>query len=147
MGTTLKTHQKALIALVVMFTAALLLAGAVWAYDSAQKDQISPGITVGGVEIGGRRAAWGRAVIKAEVVAPLTKPVVVTYDGETYRLTPKELKTSADVDGMVDEAVDRSREGGLFDRISRYVQGSTVDEDIEPRVDYSQEAVDHFVAQ
>jgi hypothetical protein len=45
MGTKLKAHQKALIAAVVVLTGALLLATAVWAYDSSQKDRIAPGAT------------------------------------------------------------------------------------------------------
>ena len=146
MSTKLKTHQKALVAIVVVATGALLLATAVWAYDTAQKDQIAPGITVGGVDIGGRSAEDARQVIDEEVVAPLSKPVVVKFNGEDYRLTPKELETEADLDGMVDEAVERSRDGGLVERVTRYVQGSTVDEDIEPRVEYSPEAIDKFVA-
>ena len=146
MGTKLKAHQKALIAIVVVAAGALLLATAVWAYDTAQKDQIAPGVTVGGVDIGGRSVEDARDVVVEEVVAPLTKPVVVKFDGEEYRLTPRELETSADVNGMLDEAVDKTRDGGLIERVTRYVQGSTVDEDIEPRVEYSEEAVDDFVA-
>jgi lipoprotein-anchoring transpeptidase ErfK/SrfK len=146
MTTKLRRHQKGLIALVVFATAALLLAGGVWAYDTAQKDQIAPGVSVGGVDIGGRSADEARDVIEDQVVAPLTKPVVVRFEGEDYRLTPGELETSADVNGMVEEAQDVTREGGLVERVSRYVQGSAVDEDIEPRVEYSEEAVDEFVA-
>jgi lipoprotein-anchoring transpeptidase ErfK/SrfK len=142
----MKRHQKALIAGLVMLMAALLLATGVWAYDNAQKDQIAPGVTVGGVDIGGRSVDDARDVIEQEVVNPLTKPVVVRYDGETYRLSPKELKTNADVNGMLDEAIDKSREGGLVERVTRYVQGSKVDADIEPRVGYSEDAVDDFVA-
>ena len=124
MSTKLKAHQKALIAMVVFVTAALLLAAGVWAYDTAQKDQIAPGVTVGGVDVGGRSAEDARDVIEDEVVAPLSKPVVVNFDGEPYRLTPKRAETSADLDGMVDEAVERDRDGGLVERVSRYVQGS-----------------------
>ena len=57
----LRRHQKGLIALVVFATAALLLAGGVWAYDTAQKDQIAPGISVGGVDIGAALIASGVA--------------------------------------------------------------------------------------
>ena len=131
MSTKLKAHQKALIAIVVCLTAALLLA---------------PGVTVGGVEIGGRSVEDARDVIEQEVVAPLSKPVIVKFNGERYRLTPRELETSADVNGMLDEAIEVTRDGGLVERVTRYVQGSTVDEDVEPRVDYSEEAVDDFVA-
>ena len=141
MSTKLKAHQKALIAIVVCLTAALLLATGVWAYDTAQKDQVAPGVTVGGVEIGGRSVEDARDVIEQEVVAPLSKPVIVKFNGERYRLTPRELETSADVNGMLDEAIEVTRDGGLVERVTRYVQGSTVDEDVEPRVDYSEEAV------
>ena len=145
MSTKLKAHQKALVAMVVFVTAGLLLAAGVWAYDTAQKDQIAPGISVGGVDIGGRSVEDARDVIEEEVVAPLSKPVVVKFGGERYRLTPKELETSADLDGMLDEAVEQTRDGGLVERVTRYVQGSTVDADIDPRVAYSEEAIDEFV--
>ena len=146
MGTKLKAHQKALVAAVVVLTGALLLATAVWAYDSSQKDKIAPGVTVGGVDIGGLSEAEARDVIQDRVVAPLDKPVVVTFEGRQYRLNPQQLETTADVDGMVDEAVEVTREGGLIERVSRYVQGSEVDTDIEPRVHYSKEAVANYMS-
>jgi hypothetical protein len=52
----LNTTHKVLIAVMAAITFLLLLAVAVWAYDDAQKDQIAPGIEVGGVDIGGRSA-------------------------------------------------------------------------------------------
>jgi lipoprotein-anchoring transpeptidase ErfK/SrfK len=146
MSRKLKIHQKFLIAAVVMTTAALLLAVGVYAYDQAQKDQIAPGVSIGGVDIGGRSAEDARQVIEDEVVAPLQKPVVVTYDGEEYKLSPGDLNQSADVDGMVDEAVERSREGDLVTRVSRYVQGSSVEANLEPQVSYDEKAIDRFVA-
>ena len=147
MQARLKTHQKVLIAAVVAVTGLLLLAVGVYAYDTTQEDQIAPGITVGGVDIGGRSVDEARAVIEDEVVAPLQKPVVVEYDGETYRLSSKRLDQDADVEGMLDEAVERTREGSLVDRVARYVQGSEVDAELEPQVSYSEEAVDKFVAE
>jgi lipoprotein-anchoring transpeptidase ErfK/SrfK len=46
---------------------------------------------------------------------------------------------------MVDKAVAVSREGGLVERVSRYVQGSEVDVDIKPRISYSEEAVENYM--
>jgi lipoprotein-anchoring transpeptidase ErfK/SrfK len=140
-------HQKFLIAVVAAITMLLLLAVAVWAYDDSQKDQIAPGITVGGVDIGGRDADAARKIIKNEVVAPLKQPVVVSFAGEDYTLSPKRLKSSADIDGMVDEAIERSRAGGLIERVSRYASGSVIETDLEPQVGYSGSAVEDFIAE
>jgi lipoprotein-anchoring transpeptidase ErfK/SrfK len=137
--------QKFLIAVVAAITMLLLLAVAVWAYDDSQKDEIAEGISVGGVDVGGRDADSARKIIKRDVVAPLEQPVVVSYSGKDYTLSPKQLRTSADVDGMVQEAIDRSREGGIFDRVTRYASGGEVDADLEPRVSYDKSAVKDFV--
>ena len=147
MRTKLRIHQKLLIAAVAALTGLLLLAVGVWAYDRSQKDQIAPGMQVGGVDIGGRSADSARKIIKNQVVAPLKQPVVVSFEGENYTLSPKRLEQNADIDGMVDEAVEKTREGGLLERISRYASGSEVDTNLEPQVTYSQSAVDDFVAE
>jgi lipoprotein-anchoring transpeptidase ErfK/SrfK len=138
-------HQKFLIALVVLIAMGLLLAVGVWAYDDAQKDQIAPGVKVGGVDIGDRDADSARRIIEEQVVAPLKQPVVVSYDGKDYTLSPKRLHQHADVDGMVQDAIDRSREGTILDRVSRYASGGEVDANLEPRVGYDKSAVKNFV--
>ncbi len=142
----LKTHQKLLVAAVTLLTAMLLLAVGVYAYDQSQQDQIAPGVRVGGVEIGGRSVEEARGVIEREVVAPLQKPVVVAYEGERFKLSPKQLQRNADIDAALQEAVDRTRQGGLIERVGRYVQGSAVNANIDPRISFSQKAVEKFVA-
>jgi lipoprotein-anchoring transpeptidase ErfK/SrfK len=140
-------HQKVLIALVAVVTMGLLLAVGVWAYDDAQKDQIAPGVKVGGVDVGGRDADSARKIIEKQVVAPLKQPVVVSYDGKDYILSPKALHEHADVDGMVQEAIDRSRQGSIFDRVSRYARGGSVDANLPAQVKYDKKAVKDFVNQ
>ncbi len=136
MRAKLNMPQKLLIAVVAALTMLLLLAVGVWAYDSAQKDQIAPGIQIGGLDVGGRSADSARKIIKNEIVAPLKQPVVVSFEGEDYTLSPQRLEQNADVEGMVDEAVEKSREGNLLERVSRYAIGSEVDTNLEPRVSY-----------
>jgi lipoprotein-anchoring transpeptidase ErfK/SrfK len=140
-------HQKVLIALVALITMGLLLAVGVWAYDDAQKDQIAPGVKVAGVDIGGRNADSARRIIEQQVVAPLKQPVVVSYDGKDYTLSPERLRERADVNGMIQEAIDRSRQGNILDRVSRYASGGDVNANLEPRVGYDKSAVKDFVNQ
>jgi lipoprotein-anchoring transpeptidase ErfK/SrfK len=139
--------HKVLIALVALVVLGLLLAVGVWAYDDAQKDQIAPGVKVGGVDIGGRDADSARKIIKRQVVAPLQQPVVVSYQGKDYTLSPNQLHETADVDGMVQEAIDRSRQGNILDRVTRYASGGDVNADLAPRVSYDKGAVKDFVNQ
>jgi lipoprotein-anchoring transpeptidase ErfK/SrfK len=141
-----RTHKIA-IALVALVILGLLLAVGVWAYDDAQKDHIASGIKIGGVDVGGRSADSARKIIKREVVKPLQQPVVVTYDGKSYTLSASQLHPSADIDGMVQEAIDRSREGNILDRVSRYASGGSVDANLQTRVKYNKKAVKDFVNQ
>jgi lipoprotein-anchoring transpeptidase ErfK/SrfK len=143
----LKRRHKLAIATVVAITGLLLLAVAVYAYDNSQKDRIAPGVTIGGVEVGGMSADEAREEVQRELVDPLQKPVVVSFGPDEYKLSPKRLDHEADVDGMVEEAVEQSREGNLVDRIGRYVAGGEVDEEIAPRIGYSEKAIDRFVAE
>jgi lipoprotein-anchoring transpeptidase ErfK/SrfK len=147
MRARLNRSHKVAIALVALVTMGLLLAVGVWAYDDAQKDQIAPGVQVGGVDVGGRDADSARKIIKREVVAPLKQPVEVTYDGETYTLSAEQLNPKADIDGMVQAAIDRSRDGGIFERVSRYASGGEVEANLPTRVDYDKKAVKDFVNQ
>jgi lipoprotein-anchoring transpeptidase ErfK/SrfK len=139
-----RTHKIA-IALVALVTLGLLLAVAVWAYDDAQKDQIAPGVKIGGVDVGGQSADSARKVIKRQVVAPLKQPVVVSYHGKSYTLSADQLHTSADIDGMVQEAIDRSRQGSILDRVSRYASGGDVNADLPVLVKFHKAPIKDFV--
>ena len=66
----------------------LVAAGAVYAFDSAHKDKIAEGVTVDGIDVGGMTPAQASAKLKAELVDPLNKPVIVKTGDGRFRLTP-----------------------------------------------------------
>jgi lipoprotein-anchoring transpeptidase ErfK/SrfK len=135
--------QIALVAVVLV-----LLVGAVGAYalDAANRDKIADGVTVGGVDVGGQSTDEAKRMLRAKLVEPLEHPVTVTYEEQKFTLSPDEIDVRADIDGMVDEAQDASREGGLPSRVVRYATGGEVDREITPRISYSNDAVDAFIA-
>jgi lipoprotein-anchoring transpeptidase ErfK/SrfK len=126
----------------------LLIAGAVGAYawDNSKSGEIADGVRVGNVDLGGMTADEATDLLKHELVKPLAKPVVVTYEGEDYTLYAEDLDVRADIDGMVAEALSVSREDGLPTRIVRYVTGGEVEHKIKPEVAYSDTAVERFIA-
>ena len=134
--------------IVVAFCLVLLLVGgafAAYAYDDAHKDQIAEGVTIGGVDVGGLNADEASDLLRAQLIKPLKRPLRVVYNGKSWKLTAKQLKIRADIDRSVDRAIAVSQEGGLPERLARYVTGGTVDENIQPSVGYSQPAINRLV--
>jgi lipoprotein-anchoring transpeptidase ErfK/SrfK len=139
--------RKLQIALIVTIVALLGAAVAAYAYDSSREDEIAEGVEIAGVDVGGMQVDEARKLVRAEVVEPLRKPVTVTFEDVKYQLSPEKLEVAADINGMLDQAVDASRDGGLPGRLWRYATGGEVTEEISPRITYSKEALDGFLAE
>ncbi|MDX6617512.1 MAG: L,D-transpeptidase ErfK/SrfK [Solirubrobacterales bacterium] len=129
--------RVAKIAVIAVPITVLLAVGAAFAYDASKQDQISEGVQIAGIDVGGQSRSQAKALIKKTVVAPLMRPVEVKLEGQTYELTPSSLHMKADVNGMLNEAIDASRQGGLPSRLVRYATGGTVNTDLAPRIAYS----------
>lgn len=113
----------------------LVAAGGVYAYDSRHSDRIAEGVTVSQVAVGGLSRAAARAKLERELLAPLRAPVVATYRGRRFTLTPARAKVSVDLDGSVDRAVARSREGDPVSRTVRALTGGEVRAEVPVDVD------------
>jgi lipoprotein-anchoring transpeptidase ErfK/SrfK len=120
-------------------------AGAVFAYDSSRSDVIANGVRVGPVDVSGLSAAKARARIMAGLVRPLQTPLVVTAAGKDYPLSAREAQIRANLESMVQTALERSREGGVLARTWRGITGSEVNARIAPDIAYSRAAVQRIV--
>lgn len=135
--------------IVTCLTVLLLVGGAVgvYAYDQGREDLISDGVRVGGVDVGGMRADDARAVLERELGKPLRRPLRVKHELGNFRLTARAAKVRADLDAMVDEAVERSREGNVVARSWEGLSGAEGEVvELQPRVRYSKAAVERLVA-
>jgi len=121
------------------------LAVAAYAIDRANSGKISDGIRIGGVNVGGMTADQAKHRLRSRLVEPLDKPVTVTYNDTRYVLSPDKLQVRADINGMVDAALNASRSGGFPTRVWRYTTGAEVDREIVPHITYSAKALDEFV--
>jgi hypothetical protein len=128
--------------LVVLLVAA---AGGIYAYDSGREHQITKGITVGGVPVGGMKEAAARAKLRRAVLEPLNQPVVAHYQRKDYKLTPAQAKVGVDIDGSISQAIQRSREGNILARTARNLQGKQIDEDIKLDINYNHRAITRMV--
>jgi lipoprotein-anchoring transpeptidase ErfK/SrfK len=135
------------IPLIAVIAAALLvvLAVAAYGYDTSRDDLIAQGVTVAGVKVGGMRADAAATKLRAQLGPALERPVRVAVAGHRYKLTAQRSHLTADVAGMVDEALEVSRDGGLPSRVWRGITGRDVDRELGARVTYSGVTVKRFV--
>jgi lipoprotein-anchoring transpeptidase ErfK/SrfK len=121
----------------------LLVGGAVgaYAYDSARKDRIAEGVTVAGADVGGMTAAQARRLLDRRLREPLEQPVAVVRRGVRFNLSAEDAGVTADIEGMVDEAIAQSREGSILTRVARDITGGEEKVRVAARVSYSEDAV------
>ena len=125
----------------------LLVGGAVaaYAYDSARKDRIAEGVTVDGTDVGGMTADQAQRVLVRDLKEPLEQPIAVVYKGKRFSLSAEDAGVTADIGGMVDEAIAKSRDGNIISRVARDLTGGEETAQVSPRVSYSEQAVAKLV--
>jgi lipoprotein-anchoring transpeptidase ErfK/SrfK len=125
----------------------VLIGGAVaaFAYDSSREDVIAEGVTIAGVDVGGMKTEEARSLVRRELQKPLERPVGVFRGTQRFRLSAHDAGVKADVTGMVEEALEVSRDGSIFSRVARDITGGEEDAQVAARVNYSTDAVEQLV--
>jgi lipoprotein-anchoring transpeptidase ErfK/SrfK len=134
-------RTKSFIAVSALLIALLAVCGGVYAYDSSRDDVIAQGVRVGGVDVGGLKRDQAKARLRARVLDPLAQPVEVRYRGHTFTLTPEQARVGVNIDRSVQQAVDRSRSGGIIERTVRGLFGGHVDAAVPVDISYDRAAV------
>lgn len=106
---------------------------------------IADGVTVGGVDLGGKRTNEARATLRELAVPLRRRPVEVRVGRRSLSLVPAQAGLRLDVEGMVAEALRRSREGNFITRTASLF-GGVVEAELRPRVSYSRPVVRRFAA-
>src|SRR5688572_4482726 len=127
--------------LVVLFVAA---AGLI-VFDATRNDKIAEGVRAGGVEVGGLDREAAAEKISRSLRARMNEPILVR-DGRTkFRLSPRQMGASFNVDRMVDDAIEVSRDANIFSRTYREIRGEPLHEDVPASVSYSRLVLTRFV--
>jgi lipoprotein-anchoring transpeptidase ErfK/SrfK len=134
------------ITIAISATAVLLVGtSGMFAWDASRSDVIASGVTIGPVDVSGLSRDEARTRVRERLLEPLHKPLVISAGNHTFPLTAREAKIRADVDAMVDDAVQRGRSGGVLARTWRAISGEEVGAHVPPDVRYSRRAVQRVV--
>jgi lipoprotein-anchoring transpeptidase ErfK/SrfK len=134
-------------AAITLLLAGLLVASvaALYAYDRSRDDEIARGVRVNGIDVSGLSPAQAREKLHAALLEPLTRPVSVRAAGRRFTLTAERASIGVDIDGSVDRALERSREGNLFTRSWRALRGESLNADVDAQITWSRPAVRRVV--
>jgi lipoprotein-anchoring transpeptidase ErfK/SrfK len=127
--------------------ASVLVVGVVgiFIWDASRSDVIADGVAIGPVDVSGLSRDEARTRVRDRLVKPLNTALVISAANQTFSLSAREAKIAADPDAMVDEAVRRSRSGGVLARTWRALSGKKIDARVAPEVHYSRSAVQRTV--
>lgn len=100
--------------------------------------------TIAGHAVAGLTRAEARAVVQAEVAAPLGQPVTVVYGPRTFVLDAAAM-VSVDVDGMVEEAFEPKRGATLPLRVADRVLVRPSGRDVGVRLTLDSQHVDAWL--
>ena len=131
----MRMRQRSFIFVAVLVAALLVGAVGAVAYDSSRGDKIAKGVTVSGVDVGGMTEAEARGEVARVLREPLRQPVAAVHGGRRFNLSAEDAGVRADVKGMVDEALDVSREGNIISRVARDLTGGEEDAQVPARID------------
>jgi lipoprotein-anchoring transpeptidase ErfK/SrfK len=129
------------------FVAILGLGGVAGAYfyDDSKKNLIAEGVKVNGVPIGGMTRAEAEKKLSATLLAPLDRPVKVSYKERTFTLSQKAAAIGIDIRGSVDKALKRSQEGDMFSRSWRNLRNKSINTELAAEVSWNKPSVDKLV--
>lgn len=134
------------ITLIAVAAAVVVVAVAgVFVLDASRADLVADGVHVGEVDIGGMRADEARLRLRDRLLKPLSKPLVVRAGGKHFTLSAREAGVHANIDAMVDQAIERGRSGSILARTWRAVGGGEVNANVAPDIGYSVAAAQRLV--
>jgi lipoprotein-anchoring transpeptidase ErfK/SrfK len=138
-------RSRPFIAIAAVLVVLLGLAGTVAVLDSRAESRIAEGVRVGNVDVGGLDRAQARAKLQRALLTPLKAPIVVHHDRKTWRLSAEKARIRANIDGMVDAALDAGRDDPIYTRAYREATSGRVNADLPARASFSRAAVRRLV--
>ena len=139
-------RQRSFVIVAAFLAVLVVAAGGAYLYDHGRRDLIAPGVRVGNVDVGGLRADQARAKLHRELLTPLNRGILVRGGGKPFHLTAREARISANLAGMVNAAVERSRDGSIVTRVARGLTGGHVNATLPAQISYSRGAVGRLVS-
>ena len=136
-----------LLILVVGAGAALSLTAASWGQELRDGEQLLPGVTIDGVDVGGATRAEATALVETELARHLDGQVTLHHEVGTWATSPRELGATTDLDQVIEAAFSGTLEATLPELIATRWLGSTSQLSLDVTIDRDPAAEEALVAE
>jgi lipoprotein-anchoring transpeptidase ErfK/SrfK len=109
------------------------IAFSAYRYEEARANRILPGVSIGGVDVGGMTRAEAIRAVRRGAAPQLDARIIVTVAGLNWTVTPGKLGERAAAVHAVDQALAGDRSMGLFSRFWHRVRNEPVNHRIALR--------------
>jgi lipoprotein-anchoring transpeptidase ErfK/SrfK len=127
--------------------AAGVVVGAAFVEDQVRSDRLAPGLSIGGVDVGGLTTGPARTRLEQRAVAPRRRTLRVHAGGRTFALAPAQARPTADLDVALRQGIAESRRGWLGARVLHDLTGHRVARDVPLKMHYARGVVPRLVAE
>ena len=114
-----------LLALVLGAGAGLSITAASWGQELRDGEQLLPGVSVAGVDVGGASRTEATADVELALARHLDGPVTLTHEVGSWATTPRELGATTDLARVIDDAFSGTVEATLPELVATRWFGST----------------------
>jgi len=120
---------------------------AAYEYDASTATKILPGVTVGGVDVGGMTRDEAIRVVRERAEQTLYDQITVTAAGQTWTVTPASLGMTADVEAAVARAFAAADQMSFLDRVYHRLRNVPVEASFDLGFSEDPAGVEAFVQQ
>lgn len=136
-------NRNRIIVLAALALAVLTLSA--FGFNQTRRDTVPQGVSVAGIDVSGMTRLRAETELRRRLQDPLSRTVIVSLGNEERRLSARRAGVDVDVQGMVQEAIDRGNSGFFVATAVKNLVGSERGVDISPRISYSETAVARFI--
>ena len=141
-----KVGRKTVIAVSVLLLLALSgVAYATYSYDKTYDGKIFPGITVGGVDVGGMTREEALTAVEAASKTQLDREITVSWKERHWTVTPRKLGAKSNAEQLVQKAMDISSHTNVLQRARMALLGDSLDYQRDLAITYPHQGVRGFV--
>ncbi|MCC6705846.1 MAG: peptidoglycan binding domain-containing protein, partial [Thermomicrobiales bacterium] len=111
-------------------------------YASSHQNRIYGGVSVAGVDLGGKTRSQARAALDPVLTEFLQQPLVLTSGADTFEIDPVTAGIAFDVDATVERAYSYGRSGNVAGRFARWSRALLHGSEITPVLAIDRAALD-----